>query len=138
MVAVTTDPWIRVIVERIATHFQPERIILFGSRARGDARDDSDYDLLIILPVVQSRFHDAVAIQRVLADLPLSKDVIVASPDGERGRATGINPPSRGRGRRRSVRQARPATTPCDPSGGGPAVHWGGDHHDRPQSPGRG
>lgn len=81
MVTVATDPWISVIVERVVKHFHPDRIILFGSRARGDARDDSDYDLLVVLPVVRSRFHDAVAIRRVLADLPLSKDVIVASPD---------------------------------------------------------
>jgi uncharacterized protein len=36
------------IVERIAEALEPEKIILFGSRARGDARLDSDIDLLII------------------------------------------------------------------------------------------
>ena len=35
-------------VQRIAAELQPEQIILFGSRARGDARADSDYDLLVI------------------------------------------------------------------------------------------
>jgi uncharacterized protein len=36
------------IVERIAEALEPEKIILFGSRARGDARIDSDVDLLVI------------------------------------------------------------------------------------------
>jgi uncharacterized protein len=38
------------IVERIAEALEPEQIILFGSRARGDAREDSDADLLIVVP----------------------------------------------------------------------------------------
>ncbi|MEK9163875.1 MAG: nucleotidyltransferase domain-containing protein, partial [Chloroflexota bacterium] len=38
------------MVKRIVTQFDPVRIILFGSRARGAARPDSDVDLLVILP----------------------------------------------------------------------------------------
>ena len=38
------DRMIRTIVDEV----DPERVILFGSRARGDARPDSDIDLLII------------------------------------------------------------------------------------------
>jgi predicted nucleotidyltransferase len=38
------------IVQRIAEALEPEKIILFGSRARGDAREDSDADLLIVVP----------------------------------------------------------------------------------------
>jgi predicted nucleotidyltransferase len=37
---------VRQIVERV----DPVAIYLFGSRARGDAREDSDYDLLIVVP----------------------------------------------------------------------------------------
>lgn len=36
------------MVKRIVRRFQPERIILFGSQARGDAGPDSDVDLLVI------------------------------------------------------------------------------------------
>jgi len=43
------------IVERIVRQFDPLRIILFGSWARGDARPDSDVDLLVVLPKVE---HD--------------------------------------------------------------------------------
>lgn len=38
------------IVQRIAVALEPEQIILFGSRARGDHRSDSDADLLIVMP----------------------------------------------------------------------------------------
>ena len=35
------------IVRRLVDTLAPERVYLFGSRARGDAREDSDYDLLV-------------------------------------------------------------------------------------------
>ena len=39
------------MVNRIVEHFDPEKIILFGSSARGDAGPDSDVDLLVVMPV---------------------------------------------------------------------------------------
>jgi len=41
---------IQALADRIGREFNAERVILFGSRARGEARDDSDVDLLVILP----------------------------------------------------------------------------------------
>jgi len=38
------------IVRRLVAAYQPERIYLFGSKARGDAGPDSDYDLMVIVP----------------------------------------------------------------------------------------
>ena len=38
------------IVQTIATELKPEKIILFGSHARGEATPDSDYDLFVIVP----------------------------------------------------------------------------------------
>jgi predicted nucleotidyltransferase len=52
------DPILAEIVHRIIEAYQPERIYLFGSKARGDAGPDSDYDLLIVTP------DDAVAERR--------------------------------------------------------------------------
>jgi predicted nucleotidyltransferase/HEPN domain-containing protein len=43
------DETLREIVRRLADVYQPERIYLFGSRARGDHRPNSDYDLLVIV-----------------------------------------------------------------------------------------
>lgn len=37
------------IVRRLVAAFQPERIYLFGSKARGEAGPDSDYDLLLVV-----------------------------------------------------------------------------------------
>ena len=44
------DPKLAEIVRRLVKAYQPERIYLFGSMARGDAGPDSDYDLLIVVP----------------------------------------------------------------------------------------
>jgi len=41
---ITPDEAINIIVERIRGLFNPDRIILFGSQARGDANSDSDID----------------------------------------------------------------------------------------------
>ena len=38
------------IIERLITAYEPERIYLFGSKARGDHAPDSDFDLLIVVP----------------------------------------------------------------------------------------
>ena len=66
----------RVIVDR----FDPERIILFGSHARGTAGPDSDVDLLVVMEVDGSRRRKAAEIGAALHDFPLSKDIIVTAP----------------------------------------------------------
>jgi predicted nucleotidyltransferase len=38
------------IVERLAEAYEPDRIYLFGSKARGDYGPDSDFDLLVVVP----------------------------------------------------------------------------------------
>ena len=45
---------IQEMVQRIVTQFAPDKIVLFGSYARGLAGPDSDVDLLIIKPVAGS------------------------------------------------------------------------------------
>jgi predicted nucleotidyltransferase len=44
------DPVLAEIVWRLVTAFQPWRIYLFGSKARGQPGPDSDYDLMVIVP----------------------------------------------------------------------------------------
>jgi predicted nucleotidyltransferase len=68
-------------VERIVRGFNPLRIILFGSWARGEARADSDLDLLVVLPQVENKRRATVEILRALNGLPLSKDVVVTTPE---------------------------------------------------------
>jgi predicted nucleotidyltransferase len=47
---VTNDDRLAQVVRRLIEAYQPERIYLFGSKARGDAGPDSDYDLLLVVP----------------------------------------------------------------------------------------
>lgn len=84
------DPVLQEIVRRIVEGWHPERIILFGSRARGDADERSDVDLLVIAPVTDRR-EAAIAIRRRLRDLPVAKDIVVATPEevAERGDLVG-------------------------------------------------
>ena len=44
------DPVLSEIVRRLVEAYRPERIYLFGSKARGDEGTDSDYDLLVLVP----------------------------------------------------------------------------------------
>jgi uncharacterized protein len=46
----TADPKLEEIVRRIVDAYKPLKIYLFGSKARGDFGQDSDYDLLTIVP----------------------------------------------------------------------------------------
>src|SRR6185437_2128287 len=47
--AVSAHPVPRELLDSIVAHFNPQRVILFGSMARGDARPDSDIDLLVVV-----------------------------------------------------------------------------------------
>jgi predicted nucleotidyltransferase len=78
-------------IERIVRQFDPLRIILFGSWARGQARPDSDLDLLVVLPHVENKRLATVQILRALNGLPVSKDVVVTTPEeiAERGNIIG-------------------------------------------------
>ncbi|MBL7154875.1 MAG: nucleotidyltransferase domain-containing protein [Phycisphaerae bacterium] len=69
------------MVKRIVAQFGPERIILFGSHARGAAGPGSDVDLLIVMSVSGSKREKAVEIGIALHDIPIAKDVIVVTPE---------------------------------------------------------
>ena len=72
---------IQEMVNRIVARFNPEKIILFGSHARGNAAADSDVDLLVIMSVSGSKREKMIEIGLALHDIPLPKDIIVTSPD---------------------------------------------------------
>jgi predicted nucleotidyltransferase len=78
---VDQDGLLELVCNRIVPAFDPLRIILFGSRARGDARPDSDVDLLVVLQSVDDKRARAIDIRQVLRDLPVGKDIIVTTPE---------------------------------------------------------
>jgi uncharacterized protein len=71
---------VRDIADRIRTHAQPKRIILFGSRAWGAARPDSDVDLLVILESDDPPVERAVALGRLFRPRPAPLDLLVMTP----------------------------------------------------------
>lgn len=72
---------IKKMVRRIVEGFDPEKIILFGSHAKGMAGPDSDADLLVVMKVRGSKRKKAVQIGVKLAGMGLPKDVIVVTPE---------------------------------------------------------
>jgi predicted nucleotidyltransferase len=77
----TTDEIIEEAVKRLVAAAHPERIILFGSQARGEAREDSDIDLLVILEDTESRRAEMVRLGDALRGLPVPIDVLVFTLD---------------------------------------------------------
>lgn len=74
------DRLLQEIVRRIRAAGNPQRIVLFGSRARGDARPDSDLDLLIIEDSTLPRHKRPIPYLHALLGLFPAKDVIVYTP----------------------------------------------------------
>ncbi len=68
------------IVRRILAVGSPQRIVLFGSHARGDAVPDSDLDLLIVEESDLPRYRRAPRYLRALVGVYPAKDVVVWTP----------------------------------------------------------
>ena len=72
------DPKLAEIVRRLVEAYQPERIYLFGSKARGEEGPDSDYDLLVVVPDSQDPpYRRAQDAQEALWGIWTAADVLV-------------------------------------------------------------
>ena len=75
------DEMVQVIVEEV----DPEQVILFGSHARGDRREDSDVDLVVVetepFGETRSRRMEAVRLWKALSAFVVPKDILVYSSD---------------------------------------------------------
>jgi predicted nucleotidyltransferase len=69
------------IVKRIVKKFAPEKVILFGSQARGDAGPDSDIDLLVVMPVEGDVREKALEIRVALPATRIPIDIVVRTPE---------------------------------------------------------
>jgi len=68
------------IVRRIVEVINPEKIILFGSAARGEMGPDSDLDILVVT-ACDHRRNTARKIRRQLFGIDATIDIIVAKPE---------------------------------------------------------
>jgi len=73
------SPVLKDLVRRIAERFFPDKIILFGSRARGDAGQDSDIDLLVLFSDVADPSRGAAELYASLVDFPNPMDIVVST-----------------------------------------------------------
>jgi uncharacterized protein len=72
---------LRAIVARVVAAARPERIILFGSAARGDAKRDSDFDLLVVKSGDYAQGDVVGAIHGALRDVAQPVDVVLVTPE---------------------------------------------------------
>lgn len=76
-------------ITRRLSHVVPaeSRVVLFGSRARGQHGDHSDVDVLVIEPQVEDRMRESVRLRQALNGLGVPIDVVVFTTDEAQRRA---------------------------------------------------
>lgn len=80
-------PPLEEIVQRIVEHFKPRRILLFGSRARGETHSDSDLDIFVEMESELSPPRRSSAIAELFTNRTWPLDVVVYTPlEAERAR----------------------------------------------------
>jgi predicted nucleotidyltransferase len=91
-VAPDLPPLVERVLPRLIRALAPERIVLFGSYAKGTANRDSDVDLLIIANTEGSAVHRQRLAQQLTADCFPRIDIVIATPS-EVTSATAANSP---------------------------------------------
>ena len=77
----TDEALFEQIRSRLVAAIHPRRIVVFGSRARGDAKPDSDLDLMVVADLDGSLGEKSRAVHVPLLDLDVSLDLVIYTPD---------------------------------------------------------
>jgi predicted nucleotidyltransferase len=72
---------LKEVTRRLVEGFHPDRIILFGSQARGTADDRSDVDILVICPVSDNRLKLILDMYNALGGMRLATDILILTPE---------------------------------------------------------
>ncbi len=81
MQTVVDDKLLKYITDTIVEHFHPRRIILFGSRARGEAHSDSDVDLLVEMESDLPFYERVTAVDSLFGLRTWAMDLLVLTPE---------------------------------------------------------
>ena len=72
---------LRRLTAALVNAANPDRIILFGSRARGEGTEDSDFDIMVVESRIGDRGEEMVRLSRALRSLGIPVDLLVVSTD---------------------------------------------------------
>jgi predicted nucleotidyltransferase len=78
--ALTTET-IKRLTELLVKAANPNRIIMFGSQARGEAGEYSDFDVMVVEDGVSDRVGEMVRLNRLLRSLDIPVDLLVVSAE---------------------------------------------------------
>lgn len=77
----STEDVVARITQVLVDAARPKRIILFGSRARGEAQADSDFDLMVVEEKPENRVAEMVRLNRALRPVGVAIDLLVVSEE---------------------------------------------------------
>lgn len=87
-----TQEHIQEVADRLGEAAQAERVILFGSHARGEGSPDSDVDFLIIADSDLPRFKRSRSLYKMFRPYPFAMDLLVCTPEEvAKGRRTPLS-----------------------------------------------
>ena len=69
------------VIGKIVSMFRPEKIVIFGSVARGTAGPDSDIDMLIVMNTELSYYRRTAPIHVAMRNFPVAMDIFVLTPE---------------------------------------------------------
>ena len=78
---ITKNKQLLQITDKIKTHFNPQKIIVFGSYAWGKPTEDSDIDIFLIMESNLRRDERARQVQKIFSQRSFPFDVIVYTPE---------------------------------------------------------